>query len=243
MLTSWGHSSSEATLAVAAGGIFSIGIKLLLPVIAAIGLLVSDAPISGTMRTVVVISLLVGVGIVVVAFVFGSEQRTQQAGRLLAPVWATLLRMLRKPEPPDLAARMVDARSRAVHTLRQRWLIATWATVLTAATKFALLLMSLRFAGVDEAALPWPQVFVVFALVQGLTVIPITAGDAGVSEIAYIGLLTAAAGSEYVNQISAGVLIFRILTWLLIIPVGLAVLGTWSFDDRRRHRAPPEELR
>ena len=60
-----------------------------------------------------------------------------------------------------------------------------------------------------------------FALVQGLTVIPISAGDAGVSEVAYIGLLTAAAGSEYVNEISAAVLIFRVLTWLLIIPVGL----------------------
>ena len=38
-----GPHHRRSHLAVAAGGIFSIGIKLVLPVIAAIGLVVSDA--------------------------------------------------------------------------------------------------------------------------------------------------------------------------------------------------------
>jgi hypothetical protein len=237
MLTSWGRTTGEATLAVAAGGIFSIGVKLALPVIAAVGLVISDAPIEGTLRTVVIISLIVGLGVAVLAVVLGSEKRTEQAGRLIAPVWGWVLRLLRKPEPPDLPARMVAARSSAVQTLHDRWLVATWATTLTAATKFALLLMCLRFTGVSDEVLPWTQVFVVFALVQGLTVFPITAGDAGVSEIAYIGMLTAAAGEEWVNQITAAILIFRILTWLLIIPVGLGVLGFWRHQVRRQPRS------
>ncbi len=234
MLTSWGRTTAEATLAVAAGGIFSIGIKLVLPIIAAIGLVVSDAPMSDTLQTVVTICLIVGLGVVVLAFVLGSEQRTEQAGRLIAPVWSRVLRLLRKPTPEDLPAQMVAARANAVQTLRDRWLVASWATVLTSATKFALLLMCLRFTGVSEGDLRWTEVFVVFALVQGLTVFPITAGDAGVSEIAYIGMLTAAAGSEFVNQISAAVLVFRILTWLLIIPVGLGTLGVWKYQLRRQ---------
>jgi hypothetical protein len=233
MLTSWGRTTGEATLAVAAGGIFSIGIKLVLPIIAAIGLVVSDAPLSDTMQTVVTICLLVGLGVVVLAFVLGSEKRTAQAGRLIAPVWTRVLKLLRKPTPEDLPAQMVAARASAVQTLRDRWLVATWATVLTSATKFALLLMCLRFTGTGEGELRWSEVFVVFALVQGLTVFPITAGDAGVSEIAYIGLLTAAAGSEYVNQITAAVLVFRVITWLLIIPVGLGTLGFWKLQLRR----------
>ena len=233
MLTSWGRTPAEATLAVAAGGIFSIGVKLVLPVIAAVGLIVSDAPLSDTLQTVVTICITVGLGVVVLAFVLGSEKRTAQAGRFVEPVWSRVLRLLRKPTPKDLPARMVEARARSVQTLRERWLVATWATVLTSATKFALLLMCLRFTGVSEADLPWTQVFVVFALVQGLTIFPITAGDAGVSEIAYIGMLTAAAGEGYVNQITAAVLVFRILTWLAIIPVGLATLGLWKHQLRR----------
>jgi putative heme transporter len=238
MLTSWGRTTGEATLAVAAGGIFSIGIKLVLPVIAAIGLVVSDAPLSDTLQTVVTICLIVGLAVVVLAFVLGSERRTEQAGRLVAPVWSKVLRLLRKPTPADLPAQMVAARVEAIQTLRDRWLVATWATVLTSATKFALLLMCLRFTGTGEGELRWTEVFVVFALVQGLTVFPITAGDAGVSEIAYIGMLTAAAGSEYVNQITAAVLVFRILTWLAIIPVGLGTLAFWKLQLRRASVTP-----
>lgn len=239
MLTSWGRTVGEATLAVAAGGIFSIGVKLVLPVIAAVGLVVSDAPIEGTLRTVVVISLVVGLGVVVLAVVLGSEKRTEQAGRLIAPVWARVLRLLRKPQPEDLPAQMVAARASAVQTLHDRWLVATWGTVLTAATKFALLLMSLRFVGVGDDVLGWTEVFVVYALVQGLTVFPITPGDAGVSEVAYIGLLTAAAGADSVNQITAAILLFRLLTWLVIIPVGLAVLGSWQLQLKRNPPPAP----
>lgn len=234
MLTSWGRSSGEATLAVAAGGLFSIGIKLVLPVVAAVGLLVSDSPIDGALRTIVAIALIVGLVLVVFGFVFGSERRTERVGTLLAPLWRMVMRLLRKPEPRDLPAQMIAARSRSSQVLRERWVIASWGTFLTAATRYALLLMALRFTGTGEDVLSWGQVFVVFALVQGLTVIPITAGDAGVSEIAYIGLLTAAAGSDFVNQITAAVLIFRVLTWLLLIPVGLSTLAAWNIGQRRR---------
>ena len=67
MFTTWGYSPTEATLAVAAGRVFSIGIKLVLPLVAAIGLLVSNTPIDGTLRTIVVIAVLVGVGVLGVA--------------------------------------------------------------------------------------------------------------------------------------------------------------------------------
>jgi putative heme transporter len=197
MLTSWGRTTGEATLAVAAGGIFSIGIKLVLPIIAAIGLVVSDAPLSDTLQTVVTICLIVGLAVVVLAFVLGSE-KTNRTGRS-----AGRAGLVEGAAPAPQADTRRPARRRwwrleaeALQTLRDRWLVATWATVLTSATKFALLLMCLRFTGTGEGELRWTEVFVVFALVQGLTVFPITAGDAGVSEIAYIGMLTAAAGSS-----------------------------------------------
>jgi hypothetical protein len=239
MFMTWGYSPTDATLAVAAGSVFSIGIKLVLPVVAAIGLLVSDAPIEGTLRTVVVIAVLVGLGIFAIAFIVASEKRTARIGRVIAPVYGFVLRLLRKPEPPDVAQSLIAARSESLGRLRDRWMIGTWATLATAGTRFALLLMAIRFTGTSEDAISWPQVFVVYAVVQGLTVLPITAGDAGVSEIAYIGLLTAAAGAEYVNQITAGVLIFRVLTWVVIIPIGLATLGVWQRTMARRSKLAP----
>jgi uncharacterized membrane protein YbhN (UPF0104 family) len=237
MLTSWGSGGSDATLALAASGLFSVGIKLVLPVIAAVGLLVSDAPIDRTLRPVVVAALIIGVVLGVCAFVLSSERRTQRAGRLLDPVWRAVVRLMRRDERADLGTRLVTVRTQALDRLRGRWLTATWATALTATLRYSLLLMAVRFTGVPDEAASWAQVFVVYAIVQGLTVLPITAGDVGVSEVALIGLLTAAAGTDYVNEVTAGVLIFRVLTWLLIIPAGLGALAVWrrtvaGKDDR-----------
>ncbi len=233
MLTSWGRTASEATLAVAAGGVFSIGIKLVLPLIAAGGLLLSDAPVEGGLRTAVIIALVVGVAMAALAFVLGSERRTQWLGRVLDPVWRAVMGLMRRPDRDSLGERLVETRSRAVHALRERWLMVSWGTLLAAAGRFALLLMAVRFTGVAEGDLRWTQVFVVYALVQGLTVVPLTAGDAGVSELAYITMLTAAAGPEYVNEVTAAVILFRVLTWLALIPAGLVALAVWRHSTAR----------
>lgn len=227
MLMSWGRDRADATLSVAAGGVFSIGVKLVMPVLAAVGLLVTGAPVEGGLRTGVIIALVVGIVVAAAGIVFGSARRTAWVGRRLDPIWRAVLRLLRKSDADDLGARLVAVREQSLETLQGRWLIAAWGTGLTAAARFALLLMAVRFTGVSEDVLGWSQVFVVYALVQGLTVLPLTAGDAGVSEVALIGLLTAAAGSEWVNEVTAGVIVFRLLTWLVIIPVGLVTLAVW----------------
>lgn len=233
MFTSWNYSSLEAGLAISAGGIFSIGIKLVLPVLAAIGLLAFGAPLDGTMSTLVTVAIVVGAGLFLLAFVLGSERRTGTAGRILHPVWALTARMLRRDDPDHLSERLVTVRAQSLDILRGRWLMATWGTVLSSAANLSLLLMALRFMDVPAEELGWPQVFVVFALVQGLTVVPLTAGNAGVAEVAYIGLLVAAAGDPFVNQVAAGVILYRVLTWILIIPVGLGALAVWQLGNRR----------
>lgn len=236
MMRSWGCSNADTTLAVAAGGIFSIGIKLLLPIVAAIGLLLSDTPIDGTLRTVVTIIGIVAIGVAVIAFAMSSERRAATLTGLIEPIWRLGLRLFRRDDEVGLTERVLQARAQAIDTLRDRWPIAAWSAVLTAATRYALLLMSLRFVDVGADQISWAQVFVVYAIVQGLTAIPITAGDAGVSEVALIGFTTAITGEGFVNQVTAGVLVFRLLTWLLLIPVGLGTLGGWSWQTRRAGR-------
>ena len=90
---------------------------------------------------------------------------------------------------------------------------------------------------VDQDAVDWNDrghFFAVYSLVAGLTVIPISPGSVGVAEVALIGMLTPIVGSEFVNEVAAGVLLYRLLTWLLMIPAGLIALAVW----RARRTAP-----
>lgn len=244
MVRGWGYSSSAATVAVAAGGLFNIGVKLLLPLIAAIGLVLSDGPLDGPLRTVVVVVGIVSLGAGIVAFVLGSHRRTSAVGNAIDPLWRAVLRTVRRRSAladQKLGERFVAARADALEVVRGRWLMAIWATVLTSATRFTLLVMAVRFAGVGEELISWPQLFVVYALLQGLTIVPLTAGDAGVSELALIGMITATTGAETINEVTAGVLVFRLLTWLALIPSGIVALGIWRMGARRAGPAPDDD--
>ena len=76
-----------------------------------------------------------------------------------------------------------------------------------------------------------------WAIVRGLTVIPLMPGGVGVSEVAYIGMLTAISGQEYVNEVTAGVLVYRLLTWLLMIPAGGVAMALWQAGLQKEPQA------
>jgi uncharacterized membrane protein YbhN (UPF0104 family) len=234
MYQSWGIPPNEAATAVAASGIFSIGSQLALPAVAGVAIFFGSVEVEGFAAIIVAATLVLAVAIVVIAFVLGSERRTRAAGRRLDPLWRGLLRLVRRPVPDDDLGTLLDRERRhSIDYLRDKWLETTGATVLTIAAKCSLLIMSLRFVGIPESVLGWAAIFAVFALVAGVTVVPITPGSAGVAEIALVGMLTPIAGSSYVNSVAAGVLLYRLLTWILVIPAGLGALGIWRHGTRR----------
>lgn len=228
MFQSWGVSSSAAATAVVGSGVFSIGSQLILPSIAGVLIVLADVPLSGFFSVIVTASVALGVLVGIAGFTLGSAKRTESAGRRLDGVARAVMRRLKKSElEENLGTVLAEKRAEAVDHLAGKWVKTTAATVATIAAKCALLIMTLRFVGIPEDELGWIAIFAVYGLVAGLTAIPITPGSAGVAEIGFVGMLTAAAGEEWVNQITAGVLLYRMMTWLLLIPVGFGALGVW----------------
>ncbi len=234
MFTSWGYDASVAGTAVGAGALLNIALKLVLPAIAGVGIAVADIPLDGVLSTIATLAAILAVFVLVAAFALGSERRTAALGRALDRIWRVTLRILRREPPnPRLADRLVAQRADSLAVLEGRWVRSIAALGLVTATRVALFVLCLRFVGVPESALSWTAVFCVWAIVRGLTVIPIMPGNAGVSELAFVGLLVPIAGTEFVNEVTAGVLLFRILTWLLMIPAGAVAFGLWQNGLRR----------
>jgi uncharacterized protein (TIRG00374 family) len=73
----------------------------------------------------------------------------------------------------------------------------------------------------------------VFAFARLATAIPFTPGGAGVVEAVLIGGLVAAGGDR--SKVVAAVLVFRALTWLLPVPIGIVAYLRW----RRRSWSAP----
>jgi uncharacterized protein (TIRG00374 family) len=100
---------------------------------------------------------------------------------------------------------------------------------------YLVLLLTLRHIGVSEQDVSWIEVLAVFAFARLLTAIPLTPGGLGVVEFTLIAGLVAAGGAR--PEVAAAVLLFRALTFVLPIPIGLGCYLFWKRNKSWR-RAP-----
>ena len=101
------------------------------------------------------------------------------------------------------------------------------------------LLACLRATGLSQAQVPWQTSLAAFAFVRLLTVLPLTPGGVGITELGLVGVLAAGAGHQVSAQVAAAVLLYRAVTYLPPIPLGAVVCLVWQHMPavRRADRA------
>jgi uncharacterized membrane protein YbhN (UPF0104 family) len=241
MLGSWGFTAGEATLYVGVTGIWNIFIKLALPVVA-LALLV----LTGHTYPALVGAAILGIGVLVGAIVlltllFRSEAMARRVGAFVGRIVGALKKPFRKPAPVGMSDKAAKFRRETIILVSRRWLRLTWTTLLSHLALFFVLLLSLRHMGVSEQELPAVEVFAVFAFSRLLGAVPITPGGVGVIDLGYIGGLTSlvSAGSQEKAAIVAAVLIFRVLTYGIQIPIGGFTYLIWRAKRSWMRDTPP----
>jgi putative heme transporter len=235
MATSWGFSRSRTSVCLLVSGLWNNFVKLGMPVLALTLLAFTSSPSPGR----VVAGLLGVVGLATVVVLLGLLLRSREAaariGRAAGRVASALLRPFHRPPVEGWDKATTKFRDRTALLLRARWHWITLATLVSHLSLFLVLLLSLRFCGVTAEQVGWIEVLAVFAFARLLTAIPFTPGGLGVVELALITGLSAAGGAR--SAVAAGVLIYRALTFVLPIPLGLATYIFWRRNKSWR-RAP-----
>jgi uncharacterized membrane protein YbhN (UPF0104 family) len=242
MYRSWGYATTIATVSVAASGMVTVGTKLVLPAVAAVPLFITGKLSGDTGRFAIIGAAIAIASVIVVVLAVTRPSFAERAGALLERVVGAVLRRVGRPGPKGLGDRLVEAREQAITLLAPRWPRALLATALLTMSRLLLLVVSLRFVGIPRSDLTVTEIFAAYAVVELLTVVPITAGGAGVVELGYIGLLTGYAGGTNVNQVAAGVMLFRLATWIAIIPIGWFTVLLWRISVRRGRATLPAAL-
>ena len=121
----------------------------------------------------------------------------------------------------------------AVGLLSRRWHVLTLATLAGSLTVFAVLLVSLRALGVPAADVSATEAFAAWALARLLGSIPITPGGVGIVELSLSAALVGFGGAN--AGVVAAVLVYRFLTMVPTILLGLVAAADW----RRRSRRQP----
>ena len=173
--------------------------------------------------------------VVLLGLLLRSEEAAARIGRGAARVVSGARRVFGAGPVTGWDRATTKFRGRTVLLLRARWQWITLATLVSHLSLFAVLLLALRFVGVGADEVSLAEALAVYAFARLLTAIPFTPGGLGVIELALITGLAAAGGAR--AEVAAAVLIFRALTFVLPIPIGLGTYVFW----RRNHswrRAP-----
>jgi uncharacterized protein (TIRG00374 family) len=226
---SWGYSRTMITRNVVVTGIWNVFAKLAMPVIA-----LALIAITGEVSTALLAAAVAGVVVLVIATTLGalalaSESGAHRVGELVGPLAAWVSRRLRRPEPTDAGATAVAFRRDTIGLLRDRGGRLTAAMVLSHVSVFLVLLGSLRAVGVIASEVGWIEVLAAYAVARLFSAVPITPGGIGLVELGLVGALIAVGGPH--AGVVAGVLVFRVLSFFLPLPLGLASYFVW----RREH--------
>jgi len=100
------------------------------------------------------------------------------------------------------------------------------------------LLACLRGVGLSQAEVSWQTSLAAYAFVRLVTVLPLTPGGLGITELGLVGVLAAGAGPRESAQVTAAVLLYRAVTYLPPIPLGAAAFLVWRHAPARIHPVP-----
>ena len=237
MLASWGFSRSRSTISVVVSGIWNNFAKLGFPVLGLALLALQHDTDAGRLVGGVAGLLALAASIGFFAMVLRTEAFARRFGDGAAVTASRLLRIVRRPPATGWGEATARFRSRVIGLVQERWLRLTISTVVGHVSLFLVLVLALRHTGVGVDDVGTAEAFTVFAFVRLLTAIPITPGGLGFVELGLSAGLTAAGGNE--AEVVAAVLVFRLLTYVLPIPLGLATYVFWRRNRSWRDSAPP----
>ncbi len=242
VLSSYGHGASPIAMAAVLSGWWNTLVIFGLPSIAALVLALTGDANRLLLSAAAVGLALLAAAIVVLVLVSTRERFARSVGRLGGRVVTRLRRLVRRGPVTGWDEGFARFQRNSAVLIRRRWHLLTVATLVSHLSIFWVLLTCLRDLGVGAEIISWPEALGAFALVRLATAVPITPGGLGLVEVGLTAALVLVAGDR--EQVEAGimaaVLLFRALTYLFQVMLGVVCYLLWQREARRQGRVAAE---
>ena len=217
----WGLPSGPANAGLALASLFEPLSSLALPVIAIVGVLLAGGQATDRAILLTVVSvILLALAAAVLTAIVRSESLARRLGSWIDRAAGWVSDRLGRTAPTGIVDGVLGFRARSKDLLTQRGAIGFGAAIAAKLGWFVVFEVALIAVGLPPEVLSPGAVLAAMAIVGVVALVPITPGAVGVSEVAYIGLLSSVAGPGNEEAVTAGVLLFRIAQWFGPIPIG-----------------------
>ena len=233
MLRTWGFASRDVARAVTLTGLWNQFLNLSFPIVAVFLLSTTGGDSRVLSLAAFVGTAVLGVVVAGLVVVLASKRLAEDIGDLAARLANRALGKVRRGPVSWGGQAFERFRREAGELLRRRWLALTAVSLAGSLTVFLVLVLSLRALDVPASQVTVVEAFAAWSLVRLLGTIPITPGGIGIIELGLTGALIGFGGDN--TAVVAAVLVYRFLTMVPTLVVGLLAATTW-----RRHRRAVE---
>lgn len=244
----WGIPADTATTGIAFSAFFEVLTDLALPTIALIAIVVTGNVTRPNTLLIAAIGVAIFIGaVLLLVAIVRSEEVARRLGTMLDRLAHRIWPLFHKRPPSGIVDGVLQLRVESKDTLSRAGLPAFGAALFAKSAWLLVLEVCLWSVGLGPDVLPIPVVMTAMAVVAIVAMVPITPGAIGVTEVAYIGILSAVTGPTAADQITAAVMLFRIAQWLAPIPIGWVLLliirrGHWGDLFNPADKAAPVEV-
>jgi uncharacterized protein (TIRG00374 family) len=235
VLSSFGHRAGNIAMASVLSGWWNTLVIFGLPSAAALVLALQGGTNTVLLSAAAIgLALLAGaVGVLVV--VSTSERVARAVGTLGGRAVSFFRRLVRRGPVQGWDESFARFQRGSAVLMRSRWHLLTLATLVSHLSIFWVLLACLRDLGVGAEVISWPEALGAFAVVRLATAVPLTPGGLGLVEVGLTAALVIAAGeaAEVESAVVAAVLLFRALTYLFQVILGVVCYLIWQREGRR----------
>ncbi|MEE8457073.1 MAG: YbhN family protein [Acidimicrobiia bacterium] len=239
MYMSWGFTPASISAGMLSAGVWDWLLRISLPVLAVLGIALTGEALGWMWLVSIGGILAVVVMVLVLSKILGREKDARRFAQWIDRMGTLVFRITRR-DKPDLESAVMQFRTDLNSIVQSRALRLTIATINNHLAMAALFAVSVYSVGIetDQISIPW--MVLAFALGRFLVMIPVSPGGLGLVDLGWIGLLTL--GWQTANPgvpvdrdlIAAGVLLFRALTLLPPILIGMASWLFWRADKSWR---------
>jgi len=225
VLRRWGFAVRDVTRAITLTGLWNQFLNLSFPILA-VFLLTAYGESAAALATVAFVGVAV-LGIVIAGFVLilVSKRLALDIGNVAARLANWALAKVRRGPVSWSGENFERFRADAGDFLERRWHLLTLTSLAGNLTVFLLLVVSLRAMGVHPSQVSLVEAFASWSFIRIIGTIPITPGGIGVIELGLTGMLVGFGGKN--AAVVAAVLVYRFLTTVPTLLLGLAAAFTW----------------
>ncbi|MGO4255438.1 lysylphosphatidylglycerol synthase transmembrane domain-containing protein [Marmoricola sp. RAF53] len=242
ILRSWGVSTERFAGATVTIGVLSNALILVAPGLFWLVWVLLGMPALGRSEWVWLVGLVAitvsVVTILLVSAVFGSEHLAARVGRVAQRLVNPLRKLFKKPAMTTWPDQVVELRSSTLAELELHRVSLLGCVFAGYLANGVLLVASMYACGVSEKDLPVSLGLTLYSIGRLCLIVPITPGGVGVAEVVYTTIYVAVLGEAAKNEVIAGVLVFRALTYALPLITGAVSYVIWRvLRFRERHEA------